>query len=258
MNTATMMIRESIKKYGEKYDQGFNKIQDTILEQREQVDSKFQLSQNKISEFQNLIDTINPNELKRSQDAALTYMKDKLNEMKEVLALSLETTEKKNQKLFTEFNQTQEEKEKAKEIEMKFTLADLERQAQSYTQNQIAKSLHQSRALSSNSRTAGNSQRGTPHRTGTTGARKGQKQRYGNNAASKTGPLSAATHSSANSAEKEKQSERGSRLASQRKSGNETKAYHQPYKRLATQNQTDFQDDGGSNHSKEKLQMNTV
>ena len=41
MNTATMMIRESIKKYGEKYDQGFNKIQDSMLEQREQVDKKF-------------------------------------------------------------------------------------------------------------------------------------------------------------------------------------------------------------------------
>ena len=85
------------------------------------------MQQNKIKEFQQLIDSINPNELKRSQDVALTYMKDKLNEMKEVLSLSLETTEKKNQQLFENFKGENIEKEKQKEAEMKFTLADLER-----------------------------------------------------------------------------------------------------------------------------------
>lgn len=127
MNTATMMIRESIKKNSEKNDENFEKMKDVILEQKEQLDRKFQAQQNKIKEFQNMMDSINPIELKRNQDAALTYMKDKLNEMKEVLSLSLETTEKKNLQLFNEFKDDQNEKDKKKDVEMKFTLADLER-----------------------------------------------------------------------------------------------------------------------------------
>ena len=41
MNTATMMIRESIKKHSEKYDDGYNKIKDSMIEQKEYQDRKF-------------------------------------------------------------------------------------------------------------------------------------------------------------------------------------------------------------------------